>query len=71
VAWLARLKYDIKSPSLYSGSERDSQHAVILECQEWLNQAHVDRDAARFFFTLYCDKCVTVNDIISWNRIMC
>jgi hypothetical protein len=32
----------------------NSQHTVIRECQEWLNQAHFDRDTVRFTFTSYC-----------------
>jgi hypothetical protein len=32
------------------------QHTVIRECQEWLNQAHFDRDTARFTLKSYCDK---------------
>jgi hypothetical protein len=36
----------------------NSQHNVIRECQEWLNQAHFDRDTARFTFTFYCDKFI-------------
>jgi hypothetical protein len=36
----------------------NSQHTVIRECQEWLNQAHFDRDTARFTFTSYCDKLI-------------
>jgi hypothetical protein len=34
----------------------NSQHTVIRECQEWLNQAHFDCDTVRFTFTSYCDK---------------
>jgi hypothetical protein len=36
----------------------NSQHTIIRECQEWLNQAHFDRDTARFTFTYYCDKFI-------------
>jgi hypothetical protein len=36
----------------------NSQHTVIRECQEWLNQSHFDRDTARFTFTSYCDKLI-------------
>jgi hypothetical protein len=36
----------------------NSQHTDIRECQEWLNQAHFDRDTARFSFTSYCEKFV-------------
>jgi hypothetical protein len=36
----------------------NSQHTVIRECQEWLNQAQFDRDTARFTFTYYCDKFI-------------
>jgi hypothetical protein len=36
----------------------NSQHTIIRECQEWLNQAHFDRDTARFTFTSYCDKFI-------------
>jgi hypothetical protein len=34
------------------------QHTVIRECQEWLNQAHFDRDTVRFTFTSYYDKFI-------------
>jgi hypothetical protein len=36
----------------------NSQHTIIRECQEWLNQAHFDRDTARFTFTSYYDKFI-------------
>jgi hypothetical protein len=36
----------------------NSQHTVIRECQEWLIQAHFDRDTASFTFTSYCDKFI-------------
>jgi hypothetical protein len=36
----------------------NSQHMIIRECQEWLNQAHFDLDTARFTFTSYCDKFI-------------
>jgi hypothetical protein len=36
----------------------NSQHTIIRERQEWLNQAHFDRDTARFTFTSYCDKLI-------------
>jgi hypothetical protein len=36
----------------------NSQHTIIRECQEWLNQAHFDRDTARFTFIYYCDKLI-------------
>jgi hypothetical protein len=36
----------------------NSQHTVICECQEWLNEAHFDRDTVRFTFTSYCDKFI-------------
>jgi hypothetical protein len=42
----------------------NSQHTVIHECQEWLNQAHFDRDTVCFTFTSYCAT-------MSWNREMC
>jgi hypothetical protein len=34
------------------------QHVIIRECQEWLNQAHFDRNTARFTFTFYVDKFI-------------
>jgi hypothetical protein len=34
----------------------NSQHTVIRECQEWLNQAHFDCNTVRFTFTSYVDK---------------
>jgi hypothetical protein len=36
----------------------NSQHTVIRECQEWLNQAQFDRDTVHFTFTSYCDKFI-------------
>jgi hypothetical protein len=33
----------------------NSQHTVICECQEWLNQAHFECDTVSFTFTSYCD----------------
>jgi hypothetical protein len=36
----------------------NSHHTIIRECQEWLNQAHFDRDTAHFSFTSYCDKFI-------------
>jgi hypothetical protein len=36
----------------------NSQHTIICECQEWMNQAHFDHNTAHFTFTSYCDKFI-------------
>jgi hypothetical protein len=57
----------VARPTAHAGV--NSQHTVIHECQEWLNQANFDRDTACFYFTYYCDKFIQCCDELEERNV--